>query len=167
MPTLHQIKSTNDYQGNYNPVNRKNSPYGAIAKFVIFSAIVLGAYLYSIKPKVYQIPDNVFIEQEHKRFLYLFSTPIKKVIWFGADCPVSHQKMDMVDYAIRSAKLDDVYEQRAFLQNRLMINCKDCLDTFIMDKCSKGYCIVVPAKHQIIKVKNKKLLEYLKKYKNY
>jgi len=161
MPSLYQIRSANDYTP-----EKKSILSNGYLHFALFLAIVAAGYYYYIQPKFYHIPEQIFANHDNVKFLQLFGTPSKKIVWFGADCPVSATRRDVINIALNQMKLDKLYEQRPFLQDRLTINCKDCLDSYIMDKCHKNICIILPATHKIIKTDEKRLLSTLQKYKN-
>lgn len=168
MPSLHQIKSDMNYTGKdgYNPVDKK-SPLVTIVQIMTVVAIGLGWYAYSIRPKIYNIPTEIMTAQNSDKFLNLFATNSKKIIWFGADCPISAQRKSIIDSVMKFAKLDGFYEHRPFLQNSLRIHCQNCLDSYIMENCNDGICIIIPARHQIIKTDEKRLIKNLQKYANY
>ena len=166
MPSLYQIKSDQDYKYDYAQSN-KSSPLATFAKFAVAIAIGIGGYLYYIQPKVIHIPEKVIVHHESNRFIELLATPVKKIIWFGADCPYSAQRKNIINMILKHTKLDGNYEQRPFLQDRLIVRCTECLDEFLLKNCNDGVCIIVPSKHEVIKTTEERLVKNLIKYANY
>ena len=137
-----------------------------ILKIVFLILVALGVFLYKNMPSISVIPEKIYATRSDGYFKTLFDTPIKKVIWFGADCAQNIQKRVNINRSLKYMQLDNDYKQKAFLQNSLLVNCQNCMDSYIMDNCADDYCIIVPESRRIIKVKSDDLFRDLERYKN-
>ena len=117
MPTIQEIaqKRGGTVTIKYNYSNLKTN-----LKVIFLLLLVVFVCVYFIPAKVVNIPDNVYEAAGKSYFKELFETPHKKVIWFGADCPVSKRKKDLIDMLMNKSELDKYYEHRPFLQNYLL-----------------------------------------------
>lgn len=163
MPSLQQVK---DKQIRNPNAPASKSPLRTLVKYVIILTIVVIAILHYTKPKIATLPEELYAAQTESKFKELFATPQKKIVWFGADCPVSRHRQAVIDARIKFDKLEGTYLQKAYLQNSLLISCFECLDMFVMEKCN-GMCIILPESRKIIETSDKKLVEDLQKYKNF
>ena len=163
MPSLNQFKTAQVRDPN---APKPQKPLQKFMKVTIISAIVVGAILYYIKPKIATLPEELYTAQTESKFTELFATPIKKIVWFGADCPVSKHRQALIDARLKFDKLQGIYLQKAYLQNSLFISCFECLDMFVMENCN-GMCIILPESRRIIQTTEKKLVRDLQKYKNF
>lgn len=164
MPSINQMKSTQNYDPNKPAVK---NPKKTFMKAAIAITVVAGIIIHYVKPKIATIPDEMLAAQSESMFQDIFATPVKKILWFGADCPVSARKKQQIDIALRYYKLDKHYQHMPHLQNSFMIHCFDCLDSFVMEHCASGICIILPNSKKIIQTTEDKLIKNLEKYKNY
>ena len=132
-------------------------------KRIIIIACAITAYVYYTS-KVVKIPDDVYATRENSYFKDLFSTPYRKVIWFGANCPMSKLRKDIIDKMMKNYQLDKYYLHQPFLQDSLMIQPGDELGYFILKNCNRNICIVAPEFHKVIQTDEKHLLRDLNKY---
>ncbi len=162
MPSVNQIKSDTTY--NPQIVARKKQRRNM---FFLLVTGVAGWLLYNTYANIYTISDEIFATRNEGKFKELFATPYKKIIWFGADCPVSAQRKHIIDTLLKSTGLDKYYVHHPYLQNSLSVQCptKECMDLLIMNKCSSDACIIIPAKQKIIKIPYKNMIGKLEKYK--
>ena len=84
MPPISQIKNTI----NSNVSNRKNSSKKFI-KYLVIAAIVIGIFRYFVFTKIENIPNEVYENTSKDNQFYTLLTGNKKIVWFGADCPIS------------------------------------------------------------------------------
>lgn len=161
MPTIQEIsrKRTNEKSHQENLSDIKY-----YLKIVILLSLVIFVCVYFIPAKVVNIPDNVYEAAGKSYFKELFETPHKKVIWFGADCPVSKRKKDLIDMLMNKSELDKYYEHRPFLQNYLDIQYTDTTGRFIMQMCPSGYCIIDPSLRKLARTDDKRLIPDMFKY---
>ncbi len=162
MPALKQINSDPTANPHKKRIKFNRS---LILRIIVLLLLIAGGYLYHIRPRINVIPDKIYATQPQSIFKDLFADNMKKIIWFGADCPDSYQQKVNINRSLQYMRLDEYYKQRPFLQNSLSINCINCLDYYMMEMCADGYCIIVPASHRIIKTNRDKLFKDLEKYK--
>lgn len=165
MPSVQQLNENKTYS----PYAKKpKSAMQTAVRWLVFIAIIIGGCSFYLKANIKVIPDKVYATRSVGKFSELFSTSAKKIVWFGANCPLSAKQKNNIFALLKRQKLDGYYEQYAYLQNSLSVRCKDsyCMDKFIMDNCANEVCIVVPTKKQIIKTKYNKLSRILERYKN-
>ncbi len=139
-----------------------------LLKMILLILLVVCGYVYYNQADTYVIPEEIYATRNNSMFKELFDTPYKKIIWFGANCPISAQRKKIIDLGLKYRKLDKHYIHRPFLQNSLNISCatEDCLDIFVMDKCGAGLCIIVPNEHKIIHTTYEHLARDMEKFKN-
>ena len=163
MPSLQQVK---DKQLRDSNAPAPKNPLRTLVKYVIIFTIAAVVILHYTKPKIATLPEELYTAQTESKFKELFTTPQKKIVWFGADCPVSRHRQAAIDARLKFDKLEGIYLQKAYLQNSLFISCFECLDMFVMEKCN-GICIILPESRKIIETSEKKLVDDLQKYKNF
>ena len=163
MPSLKQIQKSQLRDPNA-PVYQ--TPLKRFMKVVVMLTVVGAAILYYIRPKIFTLPEEFYTAQTESKFRELFATPGKKVVWFGADCPISQQRQKIVDAGLNFSGLNAFYIHYPYLQNSLFISCYDCLDSFVMEHCSGGFCIILPESRRVIQTTDEKLFKDLEKYKN-
>ena len=170
MPSIQQLKKTteNDVNLSYNSYQNKKSSSSVWNKIFLLILLV-GCWLwYKHKANIYVIPDNIYETIKDGYFKDLYETPYKKLIWFGADCPVSAKRKEIINNVLKYSKLDKYYVHRPYLQDSLVVNCPgsstDCVDAQILLRCPE-MCIIVPTSKKIISIKEKNLLNTLKKFK--
>ncbi|HCU58757.1 MAG TPA: hypothetical protein DIC64_02115 [Alphaproteobacteria bacterium] len=157
MPTLEQIKQ----RALQTPKKQKPK---ALKKFIL---IILGAafvwfiYTHFIATKFLNIPDNAYTKSYFKE---LFDTPYKKVVWLGADCPVSKRKKDIINKLMKETALNKYYQHRPFLQNSLYIEPTDKLGHLIVQNCSSSICLINPLTGKIAQTTEPKLIQDMMKY---
>ncbi|MBO6281296.1 MAG: hypothetical protein J6N49_02060 [Alphaproteobacteria bacterium] len=162
MPSLQQI---NTAQSSETPKQSKKAVLKKYLKIIAGIAIVWLGYTYFTAAKVISIPDDAYSMRDKSMFKDLFSDQYKKVIWFGANCPVSRQRKKIFDMVMTAAKLNNYYIHRPFLQNKTYVAPGDILGHFVMQNCFASVCIIVPSSHKIIQTTEKHLLRDLNKYK--
>ncbi len=162
MPSLQQIKPKQSSQTSIKSKNSNIKKYLKIAVGIVIAGL---AYMYYVSAKVINISDDVYAMHEESHFKELFNDPYKKVIWFGANCPVSQYKKNVIDAVMKRAEFDKYYIHHPFLQDSLLIKPADKLGFLIMDKCSGYICIIVPSSHKIIQTTEKHLMRDLAKYR--
>lgn len=165
MPPISQIKNTI----NSNVSNRKNSSKKFI-KYLVIAAIVIGIFRYFVFTKIENIPNEVYENTSKDNQFYTLLTGNKKIVWFGADCPISASRKKFIDTILNILNLDKIYKQQAFLQNSFSVQCKNkyCADAFFIENCGNNFCIVIPSRRKFIKIKDeKKLLKTLQKVKDW
>ena len=167
MPSVHQIKNTSQ------PIDVKvQKPWQyKLLKYLILVFIAGVAFRYFFAPKIEDISEGVYKKTTAESPFYSVITGGKKIVWFGADCPVSKMRQQAVDNLLKMANLEDVYEQRAFLQNSMSSSCygKDCVDSMLVENCSDSYCLIVPSHHKFVRVdfKSRNLLKILQKVQSW
>ncbi len=164
MPSLQQINTT---QPSEMPKQPKNAALKKYLKIIAGVAAIWLGYTYFTGAKVMTIPDDAYAMRDKSMFKELFESPYKKIIWFGADCPISRQKSSIINTVLQVTQLNKFYVHRPFLQNSLFVQPTDLLGAYIMKNCSGHICIIVPASHKVIQTKEKYLGRDLSKYKNY
>lgn len=168
MPSIQQLKKRNDSDENYsyNQVANKKSNKSTFIKILVVILLFGGWILYRDKDDIYTIPENIYETRNDGYFKDLFATPYKKLIWIGADCPVSAKRKEMIDKLLEATQLNKYYIHHPYLQNRLSIKCNgpDCVDIQIMQRCEE-VCIIIPTSRQIISIKEKNMFRALNKYK--
>lgn len=148
MPSIYQLRTRQQ-------AARKSaqSKHSAFTKWLGLVVVLVGTYLiygHSTETKITKIPDDIYATSSKSFFGDLFASSYKKVIWFGADCPLSHSTKKNIDLTIKQNQLDKYYVHRPFLQSSLHMNPTDKLGSFIMENCGDCVCIIVPADHTII-----------------
>lgn len=167
MPSVHQIKNTGQ------PINNKvQKPRSyKLLKYLLLVIAAGAAFRYFFAPNIQDIPQGVYDQTAKDSPFYSVITGGKKIVWFGADCPVSKMRQQAVDNLLKMAKLEDVYEQRAFLQNSMSSSCygQDCVDSLLVENCSDSYCLIVPSHHKFVRVdfKSRNLLKILQKVQSW
>ncbi len=166
MPSIQQI---NPNKTAVAEKKKRKSKFFAAIKVVLFFSLIIGWYLYRDMPKVIKIPDNTWETRNSGKFSNLFEDQYKKIIWFGADCPVSARKKKTFDDAIKFRGLDSYYFHRPYLQSSMYVQCEtdECMDMFILKHCSEGACLIMPRHKKIIKTKYENLFRDAEKYKNF
>ena len=166
MPSIQQINPNTATSSEKK--KRKNKIF-RVLKVCLFFSLIIGWYLYRDMPKVIKIPDNTWETRGSGKFSNLFEDQYKKIIWFGADCPVSAKKKKMLDTAIKYRGLDAYYFHRPYLQGSIYVKCEtdECMDMFILKHCSEGACIIIPRIKRIINTKYENLFRDAEKYKNF
>lgn len=150
MPSVNQIKNT----GQPIDVKVQKTWQYKLLKYLIWVFIAGVVFRYFFAPKIEDISEGVYKKTTADNPFYSVITGGKKIVWFGADCPVSRQRQTIIDMLLENAGLDTVYEHRAFLQNSMSSSCfgRDCVDKLLVENCSGNLCIVVPSQHKFIKV---------------
>ena len=163
MPSVQQIKKTNDLTPNQAKLMPRLLKYTAIAL-----ALVL-LFRHFFVPETGEISHDMWGQKDSD--FYSAVVGKKKIVWFGADCPVSAARRKAINEALKRTGLDKFYEQKAFLQNSLMTKCSnhDCLDVFLIENCSENYCIIIPSQRKYIKIgyNSLSLISDLEKMKNW
>ena len=141
MPSIQQINQ----QQTPRLLTKKNiSVLKTSIKIVVGIVVAWLVYTHYTAAKIINIPNDAYTTRNESHFKDLFASPYKKIIWFGADCPISQQKKKIIDIIINKKQLDKYYIHHPFLQNFLRIAPNDKLGHFIMQNCSGFVCIVVP-----------------------
>ena len=166
MPSVQQIKKPIE-DNRFQPRKKKLS---TLAKIMLYISAFCALFYHFGVTKMEKMPENVAENALTKSpFDYLMRGD-KKIVWFGADCPVSAAKKKRINKLLKARGLDKFYEHKAFLQNSYFSSCQgnNCLDVFLIENCSESYCILIPSQNKFIKVDFNKgdLLEILDKYKN-
>lgn len=166
MPSIKQLKEINENYS-YNQVATKKTNKSTFTKILVVILLFVGWIWYHNKDDIYTIPENIYETRNDGYFKDLFATPYKKLMWQGADCPVSAKRKEMIDKLLEVTQLNKYYIHRPYLQNRLSIKCNgpDCVDIQIMQRCEE-VCIIVPTSRQIISIKEKNMFRALNKYKS-
>ncbi len=165
MPAISQIKNTT----NSNVATSKYSSKKFI-KYFIIALIAIGLFRHFFILKIENIPHEVYENTDKDNQFYKLLTGNKKIVWFGADCPVSASRKKNIDKMINILNLDKIYKQHAFLQNSFSVQCnsKYCADIFFVENCGDNFCIVIPSHRKFIKIKDEyKLLKTLPKFKDW
>lgn len=132
---------------------------------IITGIVIVGlAYVIYTLPHVEQIPDEAYKSLDKSKFANLLTTPHKKLIWFGADCPASNQKKSVITHAIHLAKFDKYYEHKPFLQNSLYVAPDDVFGQFIMKNCGNNMCIVMPGSRKVVSTTEKYMVRDMSRY---
>jgi hypothetical protein len=137
----------------------------ALSFKILFGIALVGAvYLYCTLPTVKKIPEAVYNATSAGKFGNLLTTPHKKIIWFGADCPMSRQKKAAIDLLLKMTQYNTYYEHRPFLQNSLSVEPSDIFGDFILQNCADGICLILPQSRKIVKTTEKKMLKDMKRF---
>ena len=118
MPSLQQI---NTAQPSETPKQPKNAALKKYLKIIAGVAAIWLGYTYFTGAKVMTIPDDAYAMRDKSMFKELFESPYKKIIWFGADCPISRQKSSIINTVLQVTQLNKFYVHRPFLQNSLFV----------------------------------------------
>lgn len=157
MPTLEQIKQRSLQM----PSKPKSSNSKKILKIIVGIALAWFTYTHFVPKKLVNIPEGAYAQSHFKE---LFDTPYKKVVWLGADCPVSKYRKNAINAMMKQTQLNRYYQHRPFLQYSLSIDGNDKIGHFIIHNCSANICIINPPLGKIIKTNEKKLVSDLNKY---
>ena len=163
MSSVEEINSQRAHRTRMKP---KPSALKKYLKILVGAAVAWKAYDYFTSTKIISIPNNIFASDDKSRFEELFSSPQKKIVWFGADCPLSRNKKKIIDITIQKQELGDHYKHQPFLQNSLAIDPNDQVGHYLVQNCSSNICIILPSSHQIIPTDEKHLLQDMFTYMN-
>lgn len=163
MPSVQQIKKTNDLTPNQAKLLPRLLKYTAIALMLVL------VFRHFFVPETGEISHDMWGQKDSD--FYSAVVGKKKIVWFGADCPVSAARQKALNNALKKTGLAEFYEQKAFLQNSLSVKCssQDCLDIFLIENCSENYCIIIPSQRKYIKIgyNSLSLISDLEKMKNW
>ena len=118
MPTLEQIKQRSLQM----PSKPKSSNSKKILKIIVGIALAWFTYTHFVPKKLVNIPEGAYAQSHFKE---LFDTPYKKVVWLGADCPVSKYRKNAINAMMKQTQLNRYYQHRPFLQYSLSIDGND------------------------------------------
>ena len=162
MPTIQEIAQK---RGGVVAIRHNSSNLKTSLKVIFLLSLVVFVCVYFMPAKIVSIPDNIYITSNKGYFKELFETPYKKVIWFGADCPVSVRKKEIINVLMKETKLDQYYVHKPFfLQSFHDVKISDTMEGFIMRNCPSGYCIVDPTLRKIVRTDDKHLIRDMLKY---
>ena len=163
MPSIQQI---NQQQSSKFLTKKHLSVLKTSFKIVVGIIIAWLAYNHYTAAKIITIPNDAYTLRNESHFKDLFASPYKKIIWFGADCPISQQKKKIIDIIIKEKQLDKYYIHHPFLQNSLRIDPNDKIGHFIMQNCSGFVCIIVPSARTIIQTSEEHLMRDMIEYQD-
>lgn len=145
MPSVHQIK-TKDLDAN------KTKILPRLLKYIAVSIAIILLIRHFFVPDIKYTSDDIW--QQKDSDFYSSVTGKKKIVWFGADCPISAARKKAINKMLEKTGLNKFYEQKAFLQNSLRVKCTNekCLDIFLIENCSENYCIMIPSQRKYIKI---------------
>ena len=132
---------------------------------IIAGIVIVGlAYVIYTLPHVEQIPDEAYKSLDKSKFADLLATPHKKLVWFGADRPVSKEKKSIITLTIYLSHFNKYYEHKPFLQNSLYVAPDDIFGQFIMKNCANKMCIVIPGSRKVVSTTEKYMVRDMSRY---
>ncbi len=170
MPSVNQIKKTK-----VEPNNVKKPVLPRIIKYIVLVLVGVAVFRYFFALKIVDIPQAVYDSTTPENQFYSMkivdipqavydsTTPEnqfysiihgqRKIVWFGADCPISAHRKKIIDKRLKLAGVDKSYEHIPFLVNSYNTSCsgEGCVDIFLIENCGGNFCVVFPNRRKIVK----------------
>lgn len=148
MPSVNQIKKTK-----VEPNNVKKPVLPRIIKYMVLVLVGVAVFRYFFALKIVDIPQAVYDSTTPENLFYSIIHGQRKIVWFGADCPISAHRKKIIDKRLKLAGVDKSYEHIPFLVNSYNTSCsgEGCVDIFLIENCGGNFCVVFPNRRKIVK----------------
>ncbi|MCM1323631.1 MAG: hypothetical protein NC218_05675 [Acetobacter sp.] len=129
----------------------------------VIGLIILGNKLSSYK--IINIPEEIYTNTPKSSNHYDFINGQKKIIWYGADCPISQSRKKMIDKILDATSLGQSYKHQPQLASQFTVT--KPIERFFIKNCGNNTCVTLPEQQQLIIIKDRtKLFKILAKFQD-